>query len=173
MVPYAEIDWVLLPRIEGRVSSVRSRVLRWFGFDQPVSQPNAELWACTRALYAFFDPETAQPLYIGKAWGSKVHRRVHAKDKRRVMAIIRDEYRLGLPDLNIYVGLVNLDRKGRLTHQLLTELEQLLIHQLEPCANTHSTQSYTCRDGLCVRCSGDWPMRIDEVGADARREQEA
>jgi hypothetical protein len=64
------------------------------------------------------------------------------------------------------LGEVNLAYKGRLTDQLLADVESLLILTEQPWGNIQSKQSRISRHGLVVQCSGTWPSR-QEVYSDA------
>lgn len=120
----------------------------------------ADRWEYTLALYAILHPRRQEILYLGKADGSTVRSRWAANDKHeRVWRRIEDD--LGLSSHGFIVGEFRLAPGCRLTRELVSDIEALLIHQIKPWANTSNVASrggYS-RPGISVRCGGHWPLR--------------
>ena len=123
---------------------------------QTVGDDDDELWKESRVLYAY--AHRRQVHYIGKAWGTTVRGRWQARDKQDVLDHIDYELGVELAHLKILVGVVESDQ--RLTHELLADLESLLILRVSPLANIQYTSSRSIgRPGMVINCSGAWPLK--------------
>ncbi len=130
--------------------------------------PDDEAWRWSRVLYAYLHPETSVPLYVGKTWGTTVRSRWDAPDKLNGVWPYLE--RLGIDRHQLVVG--EPEFAARLTHELLADVESLLIFAMQPVANIASRASRISRPGLIVRNSGAvWrgPLQIwDGVRCDGR-----
>jgi hypothetical protein len=116
------------------------------------------LWDSDMCLYAYVHPRTKEILYIGKADKMTVHQRWRGPDKGKLFRYFRKE--LGLTDVRVHQGELELPPGGRRTSQLLSDLEALLIYRLDPPGNISNTATKnSARIGLTVLCVGDWPHR--------------
>jgi hypothetical protein len=109
-----------------------------------------------RVLYAYLDPKTRQPLYIGKADRSSVRDRLRGRHKEGVFDYLSSQ---GVSAMWAIVGIPLLPEGRRLSAQLLGDAESLLIATLQPPANIQSIRSRICRPGMVITCTGDWPVR--------------
>jgi hypothetical protein len=115
--------------------------------------PNHPIGNAVRCLYAYLDPESHEILYVGKAWGKSVReRRIEKQSFWRVLETERGIYKhvalIGVPEL---------EQGGRLTKELLADIESLLIIHEQPCGNKQCRKSRIRRPGLVVHCLGAWP----------------
>jgi hypothetical protein len=109
-----------------------------------------EAWSWSRVLYAYLHPQTDMPLYVGKAWGTTVRGRWSAPDKLEGLW----KY-LNARGIRHHVAIVgDLAFDGRLTCELLADVESLIIHRTQPIGNIASTSSRISRPGLVVRNRG-------------------
>jgi len=115
-----------------------------------------ERWQYNRGLYAYLAPNRKQTiLYIGKIDGCTVRARHRANDKQKVWRKI--EHSLGFYKHSVIVATLYLENGRRFTSGLLTDIESLLIHYVQPFGNTSNTKTrYIARPGLKVICKGDW-----------------
>jgi len=123
-----------------------------------VSGDDDEAWDWTNVLYAYIDPEDDEILYIGKAYGpaTSVLSRFNARDKKSLWRFLERE--LGITAVNVLVGIIDPGEGGRLTRQLIADIESLLIYREDPCGNVQSTRSRgISRSGMRVKCTGSWP----------------
>lgn len=120
--------------------------------------PSDAGWDAIRCLYVYVDPSD-DLLYIGKADGCTVRERLHAPDKRSLLGFF--SRKLALSDFDVFLGDVSLPAGCRLSRELLTDIESLLIYYLQPPGNIQSVRSRIPRPGLRVRCIGDWPYAED------------
>lgn len=111
-----------------------------------------ELWNASPVLYAYV--HRREILYIGKADGSSTARsRLRASDKQNLYDYL-DERRIDA--FRVLVGEFHFD--GRLTRQMVVDVESLLIALVEPRGNISATRSRITRPGMHVRCTGaHWP----------------
>lgn len=129
--------------------------LHWEYADDPGSQ---EDWLdFNRVVYAYLHPRSRRPLYIGKADRLTVRQRMDGRHKRDVYAFF-DE--LGLKTFTVIVGVPLLPERRRLSSALLSDVESLLIHALQPPANIQCLRSRISRPGMRVRCRGAWPLQM-------------
>lgn len=128
-----------------------------------------ERWNYTLALYAIVHPATREILYLGKADGSTVRRRWSATDKHeRVWS--RMERELDLHQHCFIVAEFRMRQGTRLTRELVSDIEALLIHTLKPWANRQCITSRGFpRPGMVVCCQGNWPHRRTTFRDETRR----
>ena len=119
----------------------------------------AERWDYTLALYGILHPWRDEVLYLGKADGTRVRIRWNADDKHeRVWRRIEDERRIFKH--SFIIGEFRLSEGRRLTRQLVSDIESLLIYEINPWANTSNTGSRSYgRYDMTVFCQGDWPLK--------------
>lgn len=135
-----------------------SIILDWRNVDEGSGRWNNR-WNYTLALYAILHPSADKILYLGKADGSTVRNRWKADDKReRVWRRIEDD--LAVFEHRFIVGEFRTPAGKRLTRELVSDIESLLIYHIQPWANIQNTKSrgYT-RPGLVVLCNGHWPLQ--------------
>lgn len=157
--PDVIIEWTELPEIP-KEPSFFDRFKSAFVRDDVEEELDGEddPWTWTRVLYAYFDPDE-ELAYIGKAWSSTVGSRWDAADKDKFFAEI-EQHGWVPRDIIVYVGQPQVAKGKRLTSQLLKDLESLLIAQVRPWFNTQNRRTRLGRDGMVVRCTGDWPMHL-------------
>lgn len=112
----------------------------------------------TQCLYAMRHPSTRKVLYIGKADDSTVSQRLRCRSKLRVWESL-DDY--DLEGCSLLVGYVALPPGGRLSRELLSDIESLLIMGEQPPGNRQCKASRIERPTLCVRCAGKWSGRSE------------
>jgi hypothetical protein len=109
-------------------------------------------WNQCRCLYAY-RAGNGELLYVGKAWGKTVRERWRFEAKAHFWTDLNQRQVL---EHSVTVGTVSLLPGERLTSELLSDAESLLIHRLRPWGNIQSVASRIERPGLQVHCSGDW-----------------
>lgn len=114
-------------------------------------------WSWSGVLYAYVAPRGKEILYLGKADGtsSTVYRRWNADDKAGLWRDLERER--GIYEHTVLVGEVDVGPGGRLTRQMLADLESLLIKWERPWGNIQGrkVRSFS-RPGMEVRCNGTW-----------------
>jgi hypothetical protein len=113
-------------------------------------------WGYERALYAYLAPRKAEILYIGKCDGTTVRARWHYGAKHGLWDYINEERLLNTHRL--IVADVELPEGKRLSRELLSDIESLLIQQTGVCGNVQCATSRISRPGTEVRCLGAWPL---------------
>lgn len=113
-----------------------------------------ERWNTLRCLYAYVLPDSKETLYIGKSWGVTVKGRWNRSAKENFWDDL--ESLRGIQQHAVLLGEPYLPPRKRLTHQLLADVESLLIMAEQPWGNIQSMKSRIERPGLVVHCSGDW-----------------
>ncbi|SRR6266481_1243990 len=130
-------------------------IVDWLNISQ-----NVKLWQRKRALYCILHPTQDTLLYLGRAVRSTVRRRWNAADKHeRVWSRMADE--LGLDKHRIIVGTFKKVAERRISEEMISDVESLLIFRLRPLLNGQSTKTrgnYS-RPGMTVHCTGAWPHR--------------
>ncbi len=97
-------------------------------------------------------------LYLGKADFQTVAERLRCRSKLGVWARIEDE--LGyVPDCTALLGEFEVAPGVRLTQQMLSDTESLLIMGEDTPGNRQCRRGRITRPGLCVACLGQWPGR--------------
>jgi len=113
-------------------------------------------WDQLRCLYAYW-AHNGELLYIGKAWGKTVRERWRREAKAHFWSDLERDRRLF--EHGVTVGTIGLMRNERLTEQLLSDVESLLINRTQPWGNIQCQISRIVRPGLIVNCRGDWSER--------------
>jgi hypothetical protein len=116
-----------------------------------------EGWGAMQCLYSYLAPRTAEVLYIGKSWGVTVRGRWARSAKEGFWDDLETER--GITKHVPLLGEIALFDGMRLSHQLLSDVESLLIREVQPWGNIQSKRSRISRPGLIVCCRGAWPMR--------------
>ncbi len=114
-------------------------------------------WDLCRVVYAYLapPPHRAEILYIGKAWSKTVRERFAADDKEPLWRDLKRQR--GIEQIEVIAGLPT---ASRLTHELLCDIESLLICCEKPWGNDRNIVSRGfSRPGFGVRCTGTWPLR--------------
>jgi hypothetical protein len=113
------------------------------------------MWHLSRCLYAYLSPDGREILYIGKAWGTTVKARWSRSAKENFWTDLQKERKIG--SHIALIGLVCMIGDQRLTSQLLSDVESLLINREKPWGNIQSRCARISRPGMQVKCSGKWP----------------
>ncbi|MES9851047.1 MAG: hypothetical protein ABW170_04360 [Candidatus Thiodiazotropha sp. L084R] len=108
-----------------------------------------------RVLYAYTDGAGKNIFYIGKADGCSVKQRLRGSHKKDVFEYL--EKKVGLSEYGLAVGEFHLPEGRRLSPELISDAESLLIYILKPRANIQSVESRISRPGMELICYGDWP----------------
>lgn len=125
--------------IEWRAVGRRSKYLEW-----------------TRCLYGYVDLGATEIVYIGKADGKTVRERFDAPDKDALFDFLENDHKIA--DIGICVGDILVKSDIRLTRQLLSDIESLLIKRVQPIGNIMARRSRISRPGMEVICFGGWPF---------------
>lgn len=121
-------------------------------------------WASQRCLYAYVAPDCQEILYIGKAWGCTVRERWNRAAKESFWDGLERERRI-FHHMTLQ-GDLQLNYSGRLSSQLLLDVETLLINAVQPWGNKQAKTNRIRRPRMNVRCTGAWP-RGDVLYIDA------
>lgn len=116
-----------------------------------------EGWQMCRCLYAYQHPTTDEILYIGKSWGVTVRGRWNRAAKEKFWNDL--ESQRGIKSHIVLFGEMWIPDYIQLSHELLADVESLLIQQVSPWCNIQSIKSRITRPGLTVKCTGEWPHR--------------
>lgn len=127
-------------------------VVQWHGIDSPGS----ELWNLRRVLYAITALDQSEIFYIGKADKASVKERWKCRAKGRVWEYLNSERRIH--EHCMLVGNLYMEQGRHFSSQLLSDVESLLISDIQPPANSKSRFTRISRPGLVVYCQGDWPL---------------
>lgn len=106
------------------------------------------------ALYAYFHhADSHPPIYVGRAINGAFSR-ITARDKQSM----HDAMAESRITPRIFVGHFGIHEDRRMSDELLSDVESLLIKRLQPAWNTMSKKSrgYS-RPGMVVRMFGTWP----------------
>jgi hypothetical protein len=133
-----------------RRKSTTEIILDW----QLVADDRDPCWAYTRAVYAYLTPRGAEVLYIGKADGCSVRDRWRGKTEFWLDL----ENMRGIMSHRVIVSDILSHGDCRLTRELLSDVESLLICELKPWGNVQCQLSRISRPGLKVVCRGAWPL---------------
>jgi hypothetical protein len=153
-----------------RVSDDVNVVVRW----EPLASNSEEGWDRLGCLYAYLAPTTPEILYVGKAWSVTVRGRWHRSAKEQFWGDLERERRIRTH--RAIVGQIVLRPGQRLSHQLLCDIESLLIQQVGPWGNIQSRWSRIARPDLVVACRGAWPSRnrlFRDVATDTTSERKS
>jgi hypothetical protein len=126
-----------------------------------------EGWREARCLYAYLAPKGAEILYLGKAWGVSVGDRWAREAKDNFWWDL--EKQRGFLTHRAIIGRISLPLGRRLSHELLCDIESLLIFKLQPWGNIQCCVTRTSRPGFRVACAGDWPLRHSRFHDDGER----
>ncbi len=116
-----------------------------------------EEWRWTTCLYAYQHPTQRTILYIGKTDGTTVRSRLYGRHKKDFFRWMKARY--GTTRMRVLQGEVYLEPGKRLSRELLTDIESLLINLVRPLGNIAATRTRIARPGLSVRCTRDWPYQ--------------
>jgi hypothetical protein len=111
------------------------------------------MWRWSGVLYSYIAPGGREILYIGKADGanSTVRTRWNADDKAGFWRELERER--GIFKHAVVVGDIDVGMRGRLTRELLADLESLLIKWEQPWGNIQGRRVRNLsRPGMDVRC---------------------
>jgi hypothetical protein len=111
-------------------------------------------WSYTRGVYAYLAPRRSEVLYIGKADGCSVRDRWNGK--RQFWHDL--EGTRGITSHRVIVADILSHGDCRLTRELLSDVESLLICEVKPWGNIQCQFSRIARQGLRVVCQGAWPL---------------
>lgn len=112
-----------------------------------------------RVLYAYLHPLTRKILYIGKADFQSVSERTRGAHKEKLHAHIAGAE--GIESVHLIIGLLHIEEDRKFSSALLSDVESLLIVQLQPRFNTQSRATRISRPGLVLNCRGDcWPIAM-------------
>lgn len=114
-------------------------------------------WDAMRCLYAYVAPNKHEILYIGKAWGVTVRGRWIRAAKEHFWDDLENKREIFKH--RVFYGEILLNYRGRLSSELLADVESLLISHEHPWGNIQSRNSRICRPGLVVECVGQWAGR--------------
>jgi hypothetical protein len=114
-------------------------------------------WNQVRCLYAYLAPIKPEVLYIGKSWGVSVRQRWSRSGKEHFWDDLEKQRKI--KSHRALLGEVALLDGQRFSHQLLCDIESLLIQSIQPWGNIQSRSSRIERPGLIVSCKGKWPGR--------------
>jgi len=115
--------------------------------------PDSKEWHHTHVLYAYVHPDNGDILYVGMAWHRTLRQRFTDRDKQALFDFFSEEF--GLGGVDVRLGEVWMD--GRLTRQLLSDVESLLIKRLQPTGNIMCRASRISRRGMRLECLNEWP----------------
>ena len=126
--------------------------VHWSG----ISDRNDEKFYWNRVLYAYLHPVTNVILNIGKAFYQTVQERFDDESK---LSFWEWANRNGVTKVRVLVGVVETN-SNRLTDQMVSDVESLLIHRIKPRGNVQNVLSRSLsRPGMKVLCYGrDWPL---------------
>lgn len=114
-------------------------------------------WDMRRCLYSYVDADTRDVLYVGKAEHQTVRQRMYGRHKQGIYDWFFDEY--GIDDFIVLFGDLHMEEGRRFSSALLSDVESLLISELQPPANICCKRSRISRPGLHVKCFGSWRGR--------------
>jgi hypothetical protein len=113
-------------------------------------------WHLNCALYAYCTVDYSEILYIGKTDGTTVRRRWNRSAKEAFWEARERERRI-LRHAAL-LGEIVLERQGRLTRELVADIESLLIMRVKPWGKIQCLSSRISRPGLQVMCVGESPL---------------
>ncbi len=111
-------------------------------------------WSDRRCLYAYLAPKAPEILYIGKSWGVTVRGRWERSAKEQFWNDLERER--GILAHRAIHGEIVLPPGNRLSPELLSDIESLLIYKIKPWGNIQSRDSRMSRPGYVVACRGSW-----------------
>jgi hypothetical protein len=121
--------------------------------DWKILTPDSKEWDYYRVLYAYLNPSDAKIVYIGLAFHRTIRQRFKEKDKKPLFDFLRDKH--NIYSVDVLMG--DLEMDGRLTRQLLSDVESLLIKRVQPIGNIACKNSRISRPGVKLQCYNQWP----------------
>ena len=121
------------------------------------AEAGEEAFGFTRVLYAYLHPKSAEILYLGKADYCTVSERTRGAHKEAIFDSIAMKEKTGV--LHPIVGVLRVQEGIRFSSELLSDIESLLIVEVQPRYNRQSKRTRIERPGLEVKCQGAWPLR--------------
>src|SRR5438552_13789254 len=121
-----------------------------------IKGPDDPRWQDNCGVYAYMTPSGSEILYLGKVDGCTVRQRWNARDKESFWRALENQRHIF--HHVIIVGDIILTPGFRLSSELLSDVESLLIHRVRPWGNIACLTSRISRPGMRVRCTGDWPL---------------
>lgn len=109
----------------------------------------------SRVLYANINSISDEIVYIGKADFCSVDERLNGRDKE---SLYRHYEKIGIIKVRTIVGYIGLEEQKRLSQELLSDIESLLIKRIKPTGNVQSLKSRISRPGMRIFCEGNWPL---------------
>lgn len=121
-------------------------------------------WGSTQALYADATPNSRELRYIDKADFCTIRERWNASDQQSFGRALECARRID--DHVVSDRSIHLPLGSRLTSQLLSDIESLLLHVLEPRGSIPCSQSRLCGLGMTInaRASGLWLSASSAMG---------
>jgi hypothetical protein len=108
-------------------------------------------------LYAYFYPSRSKITYVGQAYRHTVRQRLGGEHKRKLFGRIVAQ---GCQEpFALLHGVLKLEPGRRMSLELLTDVETLLIKRLNPPWNTQARKTRVARSGMVVICRGEWPLQ--------------
>src|SRR5262245_54190719 len=114
---------------------------------------DSEEWDHRHVLYAYVNPHTDEIIYLGMAWHRSVRQRFRDRDKNALHDFFLND--LEIEGVGVIVGSICME--GRLTRQLLSDIESLLIKRLQPAGNIMCRSTRISRPGMRLECFEEWP----------------
>lgn len=144
------------PRLNANALSVvepgESRVMS-INIEWKTLLSDSEEWDHCHVLYAYLNPHTDEIIYLGMAWHRTVRQRFRDRDKNALHDFFLND--LGIDGVGVIVGSIHME--GRLTRQLVSDIERLLIKRLRPAGNIMCRSTRISRPGMRLECSQEWP----------------
>ena len=109
----------------------------------------------SRVLYANIDSISDEILYIGKADFCSVYERLNGRDKKNLYRHFED---IGIKKGRTIIGYIGKEEQKRLSQELLSDIESLLIKRIKPTGNVQSLRNRISRPGMRIFCEGHWPL---------------
>ena len=125
-------------------------VISW----KSIRYQNDPKWNWRVVLYAYLPTNKDEILYIGKAYKQSIRERWGYAAKEGFWNDLESER--GITKHIVLVGKIILPEGMKLTDQLVTDIESLLIKRIQPWGNIQSSVSRISRPGLRVQCIGGW-----------------
>jgi hypothetical protein len=137
----------LMSSSRGRVVSCRSTL------SGKTLLSDSEEWDHRYVLYAHLNPHTDKIIYLGMAWHRTVRQTFRDRDKNALHDFFLND--LGIEGVVVIVGSIYME--GRLTRQLLSDIESLLIKRLRPAGIIMCRSTRISRPGMRLECFQEWP----------------
>ncbi len=118
-------------------------------------QPDKDDWNEARQVYAYVHPDTQVILYIGKADYCSPQERWNGHESDGLFDEFERDYDLKECD-TILGEVTEINGVSRVSVELLTDIEELLIWLISPSGNRQFAEPK--RPDLRITCTGAWPM---------------